>query len=398
MKKLQRSQKQCSKLKKTIENLRGKVKALEAFESRKQLVELDDSHPAKQFILNQLKQLKRKRRGRRFTSYDKSVATALHYCSPTGYGFMETILGLPSERSIRAWLSSLAVKPGLNKSLLKILALKNANLPVQGRLVAVIIDEVSLKEHIIICAKGDYIEGYTTESGPELLANHSLAVMIKTLKKGEKQVLGYYLPHNAMPGDEMAQTLRQILKEIRESGFIPKVMVCDQGPNNLRMKRELGITEEKPFIEVLDEKVYFMNDTPHLLKNTRNNLKKYDFKHGTEIYKFRHIQDFYNLDKDCTPRAAPRFRAVHLALPTFTTMRICFAARTLSHSVSSGMLTYIETKDLTEDARDTAKFMEKWTLSSIRLIPQACIARKRSSEGFPTGPHIGNFGKKLRLS
>lgn len=37
-------------------------------------------------------------------------------------------------------------------------------------------------------------------------------------------------------------------------------------------------------VEYEDDKIFFMYDTPHLLKSVRNNLKKYDFTYNNETY------------------------------------------------------------------------------------------------------------------
>jgi len=49
----------------------------------------------------------------------------------------------------------------------------------------------------------------------------------------------------------------------------------------------------------------------------------------------------YNLDKDKKPRLAPKLNKINLELPPFSLMRVCLATQTLSHTVSSGIMTLV---------------------------------------------------------
>ena len=63
------------------------------------------------------------------------------------------------------------------------------------------------------------------------------------------------------------------------------VVVCDQGATNQQLFRILGVTVARPVASINSQKIMFMFDVPHLLKNVRNNLMKHDFEINGNVVK-----------------------------------------------------------------------------------------------------------------
>ncbi|CAI6375686.1 unnamed protein product [Macrosiphum euphorbiae] len=124
------------------------------------------------------------------------------------------------------------------------------------------------------------------------------------------------------------------------------------------MRKLFGVTRLKPFITFEEENIYFFHDSPHLIKSVRNNFKKYNFSCDQEKYSWQHIVTFYNLDKDKKPRLAPKLNKIHLELPPFSPMRVCLATQTLSHTVSSGIMTLVGLNKMSSDSIHTANFIK----------------------------------------
>lgn len=59
--------------------------------------------------------------------------------------------------------------------------------------------------------------------------------------------------------------------------------VCDLDGVNKRALGILGATVEQPYINIADQEVVTLFDTPHLLKCFRNLFMKYDIKCPTDI-------------------------------------------------------------------------------------------------------------------
>jgi hypothetical protein len=83
-----------------------------------------------------------------------------------------------------------------------------------------------------------------------------------------------------------AQRLKQItqdaLEKLKSIGFVVKVIVLDQeSTQRFTFKSHFGVTPLEPWIhgdDTIGQKIYVVWDSPHLLKNIRNNLKKHDLK------------------------------------------------------------------------------------------------------------------------
>ncbi|KAE9527913.1 hypothetical protein AGLY_012737 [Aphis glycines] len=269
------------------------------------------------------------KKGQRYEETEKSFALGLYYHSPATYRFMKSFLCLPDIRSLRRWLEGLDVSCGINQNILNILKLKFQTAPIREKLVSIIVDEMSLKQLITYNSQNDTFYGYE-DFGSDIFedlktlkqGNQVLVVMVKSLILSLKQILGF---------------------------FIVNVIICDQGSNNLKMRKLFNVTKEKPYITFNNENVFFMHDSPHLLKSVRNNLKKYTFENANELYSWKDIEDFYKVDCNNKPRLASKLKKINLDLPPFSLM---------SNSVSAGILTLVSFNKLSAKAAYTAKFVK----------------------------------------
>jgi len=145
--------------------------------------------------------------------------------------------------------------------------------------------------------------------------NQAVVVMIKSIKSSWKQVIGYYFSCGGTWGVQLKEVLMNAIFKLKSIGLIPKLVVCDQGTNNQQLCRILNVTSEFPFITYNEDKIYFMYDTPHLLKPVRNNLKKFHFIYESSCYSWDDIVQFYNLDKNKSLRLSPKIKDIHIQWP-----------------------------------------------------------------------------------
>lgn len=300
-------------------------------------------------------------KGRRYSSQDKSFALALYYCSTSAYKFMRKHLCLPTIRSLRRWLQNLVISPGLNENILDMLEIKSHTLTPQKKVVSVVIDEMSLKREITYNSQNDMLYGfedYGSEFPVKSLepepCDQALVVMIRGLTENFKQVIGFFLSKGPIPAEVLKRIVITTINKVKNHGFIPKAVVCDQGSNNLKMRHLFGLSLEQPYIIHDEQHIYFFHDTPHLLKSLRNNFKKYTIKHENNSYLWKHIEEFFIKDSSMSPKLTKK----HIELPPFTPMRVCLAAQILSHSVSRGILTYASFNYLPSAAIHTAIFIK----------------------------------------
>lgn len=386
-----------SKQKKTIQEQRLLIRTLR--QAQKELkqkthpVELNDDNAilANQFILSQLSKQQVSKFARRYNDVDKNFALALHYYSPQCYKMLRKIFVLPTTRSLSKWLENIDVRQGFNEPVLEMLKIKANVMTVQDRLCTIVFDEMSLKKLITYNSLSDEFEGFVNDmmtgqsdnvpdgemsdahyQEDELfssideklnipqLANQAMVILVRGINSDFKQVIGYFLAHDAMPGERLKEIVLESIRKIQWTGLVPKVVVTDQGSNNISMRCQLGISEAKPFVGIGGERIFFFYDSPHILKSVRNNFKSYDIVYDGAICQWKDVVDFYNIDKNLPHRLAPKLSSKHMDLPPFSPMRVCLAAETMSHTVASGILTLISLnhQGVRTSAVHTAKFID----------------------------------------
>jgi len=299
----------------------------------------------------------------RFKEEEKSFALSLHYNSPKGYLFMRKYLCLPTIRSLRRWLHCLNFSCGLNDNILEIMKNKFTLSTLSEKAVSIIFDEMSIKRFVTYNSQNDVFSGFEDfgaiiEIKNNLLCDQALVIMVKGIKQPWKQVVGYFFSKGPISGLKLKTIIMTTIKKLKSIDLIPKVIICEQGTNNQKLRNLLKITIDEPFLTFEDEKIYFMYDTPHLIKSVRNNLKKYDFIYKNEVYSWSDIIQFYNIDKNKVPRLAPKLKDQHIQLPPFSPMRVCLATQTFSHTVSSALFTLIANNLMNSTALHTAKFVK----------------------------------------
>ena len=113
--------------------------------------------------------------------------------------------------------------------------------------------------------------------------------------------------------------------------------VCDMGKPNQELLNRLGVSVDRPVFSVDDEEVVALYDVPHLFKCIRNALYKYDIEHDNQKASWQHIRRFYAEDSKGTVRTAPGLRKCHIQLEAFQRMKVKFATKVMSRSVSTGI-------------------------------------------------------------
>lgn len=145
---------------------------------------------------------------------------------------------------------------------------------------------------------------------------------------------------------------------MRERDLYPVAITMDQCQTNMKMFREGGATQKKPFLDIDGQQVAVIFDPPHLLKSARNMVYKHNAVFQGEICSFSFIKQLFELDQVNNPRLCPRLSEECITLPPFTRMNVPKAVRTLSESTGTGIRYFIRTNDMKEDAEPTAKFAE----------------------------------------
>lgn len=369
---LRMSNKKLSKRNATISQKNATISKL-----RQELKQIKDkcatypTNPLQDPILVELQRNRnRKCRGARYSDAMKNMALVLQYCSTKAYRQMRQFLALPGLSTVRKWLARIVIREGFSTTVFQLLKLKAATMEEAEKLVTLFIDEIALTERIsyYFNAKPDVFCGFPSKTpGQDKIdtkarAKSALTLMIKTIKSGFKQAIGYFFSTN-MTATQQKSIVDEALRMLVEAGFTPKVLTCDQNSINRNMfSKEFLVTEDEPYFDFESggrtRRVYCMFDAPHLLKSCRNNLLKHNAVWDGKLCTFQDIVDLYNEDVMHLPRAVPGLTYDHIRLSQFSEMNVGLAAQALSHSVVAGLKDYSRTGKLSKTALNTASICE----------------------------------------
>ena len=261
------------------------------------------------FIKRQILLHQSKKTHRRYAVSDKMMALSIFYQSRKAYGILSKLFALPSKQTLQRSMQNTNVMPGFVDTIFDALKLKISALDDKDKYVALVFDEMTLKNDLIYNHGLDKIEGFEDLGDlgtSHFIADHALVFMVQGLLSKWKQPLAYFLTAGTVKSDCLQQLTRKCLDKLDEIGLQVKAIICDQGSNNRSFLQTLeGVSIKKPYLIHKNRKVYVVYDPPHLLKNVRNNFMKSNYKYDNVEIKWQYIVDFYNIDQAMSIRMAP---------------------------------------------------------------------------------------------
>ena len=315
------------------------------------------------FIESQVEMSKRCKRAYRWKTKDKMIALSIFFHSQKVYKILSKLFVLPSKSTLLRDLKKMNMKPGFIGSILEALQVKVNTMDTRDQNVALVFDEMSIKEGLTYNTGRDIVEGFEDfglAGQTRFLTNHAIAFIVKGLASKWKQPIGYFLSAGPIKASVLQTLTKSCITKLQAIGLNVVALICDQGSNNRSFLGKMGenISVNRPYIMHNDRKIFVIYDPPHLLKNVRNNLKKGDLNVNGNLVSWQHVVDFYYFDKSHEIQMAPKLTDKHIDLPPFMSMRMNLAAQVLSHSVEAGISFLTRVKELPESAIYTAQFIE----------------------------------------
>lgn len=166
--------------------------------------------------------------------------------------------------------------------------------------------------------------------------------MIRGISLKYKQPIAYFFMSKGVVVNELKNILIEAAIHLKGIGLNPVAVICDQGPSNIGLLKQLNITPESPLFIVDNTEIYFFFDPPHLLKSTRNNLMKYIFKFNGKCAEWKHILRLYQYFEDKPYSPICKLTPIHLHPNNFEKMRVKYAAHIFSRAVSSSISMMIQ--------------------------------------------------------
>lgn len=306
-------------------------------------------------------------------------------CGTRGYDLVKQLCApLPSERTLQRRLEDVKFLPGVLNEVLQPLALKVATMSTVERHACLMIDEMSITPGLDYDNSSKTVIGIPTlkPSSASMtalpLATHALVFMLGGISSRWKQTVAYHFTAASFDAEEVKTVCFQIIEDVEKIGIIVDTILSDMGGNNQALWRACGIVCGK-FSRLRNScdhpcgggrQLFFMADTPHILKNIRNHLTKGQtilipeeyankYKLPTREVKLGWIKDLLDLDKTSKVRLAPGLNEKCLQPSHFDKMKLGLACRLLDHSVAAAIRFAVETEQMEAEALTTAWFIEK---------------------------------------
>ena len=194
--------------------------------------------------------------------------------------------------------------------------------------------------------------------------------------------------------------LKQVTKEVIEAahsiGLFVHVCVSDMGTANQDMWRTVGVYSgrtgctnhiQHPCSD--QHQLYFMADTPHLLKNVRNCLLNQSVllpQHivssaslPSDCVTLSHVRELVKVQDDKQLKLVPNLTAAHVSPGQYQKMRVNTAAAVLSHTTASALQFCVAVNIMPKEAETTA-----WFIDCVNKWFDAMNARTIKASLFPT--------------
>jgi hypothetical protein len=352
-----------SRLRKKLQHLKSKQRSSKNCDgSIKHILKLSKKYLSPiqvSFLNSQLQMSKRVSKGKRWAVCDKVLALRILFRSPQTFNLLRTIFCLPSQTCLMLFLSRVFadLQEGFSSRLFSMLKLRAEAMNPFDRNVSLVMDEMSLKQHLEYDRNSDIVYGMNNGK----LLNQALVIMVRGLANKWKQPIAYFYNNSTVSTVNLAFLLRETISKVQETGLHIRCIVCDQGSTNIAALRLLGFSKNSPYFPnpSHDKNIHVIFDPPHLVKSIRNNLRRHDININGEIVSWQHIQSLYNLDKINSVRLVPKLTDRHLDPGPLLSMKVKLATQVFSYQVASALNCCSKANLLPLSVIPTARFVER---------------------------------------
>lgn len=321
------------------------------------------------FWQEQSKAFQRKERGIKWHPMMIRLALLIHSKGPSVYNTLRDtgILKLPGETTLRDYSNYIHPQPGFNPQVIEELKEQANKLPEDQRFVALLHDEMSVKEDLVWDSKTGELVGFVNlnqwQEQPDSrgIASHILVFYVVGINSSLKYSMGYFGTKTAT-SDEIYPLFWEAVG-ILECTCQLKVIssTSDKASTNQRFYQMHGEPTDicyKTSNWFADRYIYFFSDVPHLIKTVRNNLyhsgpgkSRLLWYNGKELL-WSHVRRIYEEDKTQQLTRKHKLTNDHINLTSHSMMNVKLAAQVLSKSVGS-----ILGGDNYEDCHETGRLI-----------------------------------------
>ena len=336
-----------------------------------------------------------------------AVYDELRYDEKTGTG----VLVLPSRRRLRDYKNYIRPQRGFNGEIVNELRNKVKHFSEEERFMVLLLDEMKIQEQLVwdkhtgeligFVDLGDIELNYATLEKTDQLATHVLVFMLRSIVNPFKFSFATFATTGAT-SYQMFPLLWKAVCICESNGIKVLAVTCDGASPNRKLFRmhfhmndaddmnpDADVTYRTINIFSSEKRwLYFISDTPHLIKTARNCLAnsgdgrctRYMWNGGMFLI-WNHIASIFYEDQECGLHLFPKLTYEHIKLTPYSVMNVRLAAQVLSSTVSKILLAYGP-----PDAAGTAMFCEMmdgfFDILNIRSGKEAEYSRKEFLEPF----------------
>ena len=263
----------------------------------------------------------------KWSQEDLKMAIVLRHMSRKAYSYLRKSVGLPlpSPSTLSSWSRKFSCNPGILREILMFLKTFLQPLSRPEKLAVLSFDEMSVRKEIVYDKAQDIV------LGP---CKHVQVCMLRGLVKNWKQPVFYDFD---VPITK--ELLQQVICAVESIGAEVIACVSDMGAANMKLWRELSITEAQPWIQHftrVDSRIFFFADVPHLLKLIRNHVLDEGVTSGGVKLDLNLFRDLLDADS-AELKLCPKLGDGHIEIKGTKRMRVRPAAQLLSETTAKAI-------------------------------------------------------------
>jgi hypothetical protein len=338
-------------------------------------------------MLKKANMSKNRNRGCRWSNETVQKSLNIRYAvGKKGYEYLRVTAGypLPAYRTLCNRMKEIPLAPGIQEDFINLISEKIATF---NQFDAVLmLDEMQTRK----CLQydkglGKFIGNISPDVSVNVqsksnvnessLATHVLVVMARGITIKWKQIVGFFFTGDSVAGEILWGLIKKIIQLMGQKKINVRAVVSDMGAANRGMWACAGIGADRshiansiphPFFK--DERLCFLADIPHLLKNIRNCMLGNTIMLPNDITATNSLQSnsvsiepvkqLVKLQENSMLKLAPSLSAIHVLPGTYEKMKVSIAAQLLSHTTASAIRFLVDHGSLDKNCLSTAWFLD----------------------------------------
>ena len=325
---------------------------------------------------------KNRNRGCRWSTDTIQKSLNIRYAvGKKGYEYLRVTVGypLPAYRTLCEHMKDVPLHPGVQEDFIQRLGEKISTF---GEYDAVLmLDEMQTRKCLQFDkGLGKFLgnispELSSNENNTEALANHVLVLMARGITVKWKQIVAYFFTGESVSGEKLWDLIKKVINLMGEKKIHVRAVVSDMGAANRAMWACVGIganrsniTNSIPHPFFSDQRLCFLADIPHLLKNIRNCLLSNTISLPNDVIannalpsdfvSIEPVRQLVKLQDNSSLKLAPCLTANHVLPGTYEKMKVSIAAQVLSHTTASAIRFLVEHGSFEKSCLPTAWFLD----------------------------------------